>query len=206
MKIDFKKTLSNLYGEKSKEFTLVDVPEMQFLMIDGKGDPGSAPEYQQALETLYPVAYKAKFISKKSMNKDYVVPSLEGLWWAEDMTAFATGLDKSRWLWTMMIMQPDWITADIIEEAKVQVAKKGPLPGLEKLRFEKFTEGKSLQCLHIGSYADEAPTLARLHNEIMPEMGYDFNGHHHEIYLNDPRKTAPEKLKTILRQPVRKKD
>jgi len=205
MKTDFKKTLPKLYGEKSKEFKLADVPEMSFLMINGKGDPGSVPEYQQALEALYPVAYKAKFISKKTLDKDYVVPTLEGLWWAEDMTVFTESLDKSQWLWTMMIMQPDWITAEIIEEAKVQATKKDLLPALEKLRFKKFGEGLSLQCLHVGSYADEAPTLARLHNEIMPEMGYDFNGHHHEIYLSDPRRVVPEKLKTILRQPVRKK-
>ena len=174
-------------------------------MIDGKGDPGSAPEYIQALETLYPVAYKTKFIAKNQLEKDYVVPPLEGLWWAKDMASFTDNYDRNEWLWTMMIMQPEWITSEIIDEAKRQAAKKSPDGKFEKLRFECFEEGQSLQCLHIGSYADEAPVLARLHDEIMPRDGYGFNGKHHEIYLSDPRRVAPEKLKTILRQPVTKK-
>ncbi len=205
MKTDFKKTMKEFYAPKSKEFVLVDVPEMSFLMIDGKGNPNSSKEYTIALETLYPVAYKAKFISKKTLEKDHVVPSLEGLWWAEDMSAFTENLDKSRWSWTMMIMQPEWITANIINDAKHQVANKCSSEALDKLRFERFKEGLSLQCLHIGSYDNEAPALAKLHGEIMPEQGYEFNGIHHEIYLSDPRRVAPEKLNTILRQPVSKK-
>ena len=204
-KVDFKKTMKEFYAPKSPEFVLVDVPEMSFLMIDGKGDPNSSMEYKEALETLYPVAYKTKFISKKTLEKDYVVPSLEGLWWADDMSSFTENLDKSQWSWTMMIMQPEWITAEIISDAKQQAAKKCSSEALSKLRFERFKEGLSLQCLHIGSYDDEAPTLAKLHGEIMPEQSYDFNGRHHEIYLSDPRRVAPEKLKTILRQPVSKK-
>ena len=205
MKTDFKKSMKELYAPKSKEFTLVDVPKMSFLMIDGKGDPGSAPEYTEALQTLYPVAYKAKFIAKNTLDKDYVVPSLEGLWWAEDMASYTENYDRSKWLWTMMIMQPDWITSAIVDEARNLAAKKCSGECLEKLRFESFSEGQALQCLHIGSYADEAPTLARLHDEIMPDGGYDYNGKHHEIYLSDPRRVAPEKLKTILRQPVKMK-
>ncbi len=204
MKTDFKKSMREFYAPKSTEFHLVDVPEMQFLKIDGSGDPNLSPEYRKAVETLYPVAYKTKFISKKELDKDYVVPSLEGLWWADDMSTFTDNLDKSQWSWTMMIMQPEWITADMIEEAKALVIKKCPPGGLAKLRFEKYTEGQSLQCLHVGSYDDEAPVLARLHNELMPEKGLTFNGRHHEIYLSDPRKVTPEKLKTILRQPVKK--
>lgn len=204
-KIDFKKTMKEFYAPKSLEFELANVPEMSFLMIDGKGTPGSSAEYIETLETLYPVAYKTKFISKKALDKDYVVPSLEGLWWAEDMSYYTHNLDKSKWLWTMMIMQPDWITDDIIDDAKQQAAKICSSELLSKMRFERFKEGMSLQCLHIGSYDDEAPTLAKLHNKIMPEQGYDYNGKHHEIYLSDPRRVAPEKLKTILRQPVKKK-
>ena len=204
MKTDFKKTMKEFYAPKSQEFVLVDVPEMSFLMIDGKGDPNSSKEYKITLETLYPVAYKTKFISKKMLEKDYVVPSLEGLWWADDMSTFTENLDKSQWSWTMMIMQPDWITADIIEDAKQQVVKKCSSAALSNLRFERFKEGMSLQCLHIGSYDNEAPTLSKLHNETMPEHGYEFNGKHHEIYLSDPRRVAAEKLKTILRQPVKK--
>jgi hypothetical protein len=203
MKTDFKKTIPEFYAPKSKEFTLVDVPEMSFLMIDGKGDPNTSLAYRDALETLYPVAYKTKFISKKQLDNDYVVPSLEGLWWAKDMSSFGENLDKSQWSWTMMIMQPEWITAEILEEAKGQVAKKCSAELLSKLRFEKYAEGLSLQCMHIGSYDDEAPKLHHLHHQLMPEQGFDFNGKHHEIYLNDPRRTAPEKLKTILRQPVK---
>lgn len=204
MKIDFKKTMPEFYAPKSREFIAVDVPEINFLMINGKGDPNSSQAYKDALETLYPVAYKLKFISKKQLDKDYVVPSLEGLWWAEDMSSFGENLDKSQWSWTMMIMQPEWITMDMIGDAKGQLVKKCSEELLSKLRFEKYAEGLALQCLHIGSYDDEAPKLHHLHHVLMPEQGYNFNGHHHEIYLNDPRRTAPEKLKTILRQPVKR--
>jgi hypothetical protein len=202
-KIDFKKELKHLYRPSSKEFVVVDVPPMNFLMIDGHGDPNTAQEYQDAVETLYAVAYKLKFTSKKELGKDYVVPPLEGLWWAEDMEAFTAARDKSAWDWTMMIMQPEWITQEMVEEAVKQVEKKG-LPALSKLRLETYHEGLAVQILHIGSYDDEAPTIAKMHHEFMPENGYEPTGKHHEIYLSDPRKVAPEKLKTVLRQPVRK--
>jgi hypothetical protein len=182
---------------------VVDVPPMNFLMIDGHGDPNTAQEYQDAVEALYAVAYKLKFMSKREMGKDYVVPPLEGLWWAEDMETFTTARDKSAWDWTMMIMQPEWITQEMVEEAVKQVEKKG-LPALSKLYLETYHEGLSVQILHIGSYDDEGPTIARLHNEFIPENSYEEAGKHHEIYLSDPRKVAPEKLKTVLRQPVRK--
>ncbi|MFN2145179.1 MAG: GyrI-like domain-containing protein [Anaerolineales bacterium] len=203
-KTDFKKTLKNLYQPGRKDFELVEVPEMQFLMVDGTGNPNTAPAYQEALEALYGVAYKLKFLSKKQLERDYVVPPLEGLWWAEDMGAFTAGA-KDDWLWTMIIMAPDWITADLYQQAlDVVVAGKEPPIALDKLRLERYAEGLSAQILHIGSYADEAPTLSRLHHEWMPQNGLDFNGKHHEIYLSDPRRVAPEKLKTVLRQPVKK--
>jgi hypothetical protein len=180
-KIDFKRELKHLYRPSAKEFVVVDVPPEQFLMIDGHGDPNTAQEYQDAVEALYAVSYKVKFMSKKELGKDYVVPPLEGLWWA---------------------MQPEWITQEMIKEAVKQVEKKG-LPALSKLHLETYHEGLSVQILHIGSYDDEAPTIARMH-AFIDEHGYEPAGKHHEIYLSDVRKVAPGKLKTVLRQPVRK--
>ena len=202
--MDFKKELKHLYRPSSKEFVVVDVPEMQFLMIDGHGDPNTAQEYKDAVEALYGVAYKLKFMSKKEPGTNYVVPPLEGLWWAEDMEAFSTQRDKSAWDWTMMIMQPEWITQEMFEEAVKQVQKKKDLAALLKLRLEAYHEGLSAQIMHVGSYDDEGPVLARLHDEFIPQNGYKEAGKHHEIYLGDPRKTAPEKLKTVLRQPINK--
>jgi hypothetical protein len=203
-KIDFKKEWKHLYRPSAKEFVVVDVPPMQFLMIDGHGDPNTAPEYQEAIEALYGVAFKAKFLSKKGLGEDYVVPPLEGLWWAEDMEAFTTQRDKSAWDWTMMIMQPEWITVEMFAEARHQVDKAKGLPGLPKLRLEAYHEGLSAQILHIGSYDDEGPTLHQLHYEFIPQNGYEMAGKHHEIYLSDARRVAPEKLQTVLRQPVRR--
>lgn len=202
-KVDFKKALKHLYRPSAKEFAVVDVPPMNFLMIDGHGDPNTAQEYADAVEALYAVAYKLKFMSKKELGGDYVVPPLEGLWWAEDMETFTTKRDKSAWDWTMMIMQPEWITQKMFEEALKQVEKKKNLPALSKLRLETYHEGQAVQIMHIGSYDDEGPTIARMHASI-DENGYEPAGKHHEIYLGDPRKVAPEKLKTVLRQPVRK--
>ena len=203
-KIDFKKELKSLYRPSSKEFVVVEVPEMQFLMVDGHGDPNVAQEYVDAVEALYAAAYKIKFMSKKELGKDYVVPPLEGLWWAEDMQTFTTKLDKSAWDWTMMIMQPQWITEGFFEQARAVVQKQKSLPALTRLRLETYYEGLSVQVLHIGSYDDEGPTLQRMHSEFIPHNGLEMVGVHHEIYLSDPRKVVPEKLKTVLRQPVRK--
>ena len=201
-KVDFKKTLKPLYAPK-KKFELIEVPKMQFLMVDGHGDPNSAQEYADAVEALFGVAYKMKFISKKTLERDYTVPPLEGLWWAEDMDTFISR-DKSAWDWTMMIMTPDWITAEIFAAAVDEVRKKKSPASLDKVRLEKYHEGLSVQIMHIGSYDDEAPTIAALHNEFLPEHGLTENGKHHEIYLSDPRKVTPEKLKTVLRQPVKR--
>ena len=202
-KIDFKNELKHLYQPSKKDFEVVDVPEMAFLKVDGHGDPNQAPEYTQAVEALYGVAYKLKFISKNE-GKDYVVPPLEGLWWAEDMDSFTSARDKSQWNWTMMIMTPEWITEGMVDTATVEVNQKKDLPGLNKLRWETYQEGLSVQILHLGSYDDEGPVLEKLHQEWMPGNGYTFNGLHHEIYLSDPRRVEPDKLKTILRQPIRK--
>ncbi len=201
-KVDFKKEWKHLYQPKST-FEVIDVPAMNFLMIDGHGDPNVAQEYKDAVETLFPVAYAIKFLSKNELDRDYVVPPLEGLWWAEDMDAFTTARDKSQWDWTMMIMTPDWITTEMYQQGLERAGKKNP-PALDKLRLENYHEGLSVQIMHIGTYEDEGPTLARLHHEFIPANGYRMAGKHHEIYLGDPRKVAPEKLKTVLRQPVQK--
>ncbi|MBN1582354.1 MAG: GyrI-like domain-containing protein [Anaerolineae bacterium] len=202
-KMDFKKELKHLYNPSAKVFTVVDVPSMHFLMIDGHGDPNTARAYQEAVEALYGLAFKIKFVSKRELDKDYVVPPLEGLWWAEDMDTFSSARDKSAWDWTMMIMQPQWITQDIVTESIEQVKEK-ELPALSRIRLEDYAEGLSVQIMHLGSYDDEGPALARLHSEWIPENGYVENGKHHEIYISDPRRVAPEKLKTVLRQPVRR--
>jgi len=202
-KIDFKKELKYLYGPSKKDFQIVEVPKMTFLMVDGHGDPNTAAEYTQAVEALYAVAYKLKFLSKKN-GQDYVVPPLEGLWWAEDMETFTSSRDKSQWDWTMMIMTPDWIQEEDFQHALLEAEKKKDNPALGKTRWETYHEGLSVQILHLGSYDDEGPILEKMHNTWIPENGYTFNGKHHEIYLSDPRRVEPEKLKTVLRQPIRK--
>jgi hypothetical protein len=201
-KIDFKKELKHLYRPTTKEFVVVDVPPMQFLMIDGHGDPNTAQEFSDAVEALYAVSYKLKFTSKKELGKDYVVMVLEGLWWAEDMSAFIRG-EKSAWDWTVMIMQPEWITQEMVEETVRQVEESKGLVALPRLRLDTYHEGLAAQIMHVGSYADEGPTLHRMHDEFIPQNGYERAGKHHEIYLSDMRKVAPEKLRTVLRQPVK---
>lgn len=202
-KIDFKKTLENLYNPPQDGFVMVTVPPMNYLMVDGHGDPNVAAAYGEAVETLYAVAYRLKFLSKQALARDYAVPPLEGLWWAEDMDHYTVKRDKSEWSWTMMIMTPEWINEGMFATAVSEVRSKKNPPALPKLRLELLEEGLVAQIMHIGSYDDEAPTLAHLHNEWLPQNGYTENGKHHEIYLGDPRKVAPEKLKTILRQPIR---
>ncbi len=203
-KIDFKSEWKHLFKPSSKEFEMVDVPGMNFIMVDGHGDPNTAESYLQAVEALYAAAYKIKFHSKKNLERDYVVPPLEGLWWAEDMDSFTAARDKSTWDWTMMIMQPEWVGEEVLESARPEVMKSKHLPALPLVRWERFHEGLCVQILHIGSFDDEGPTIHRLHAEFLPENNLVESGKHHEIYLSDPRKTAPEKLKTILRQPVKR--
>jgi len=183
-------------------FTIVDVPKMQFVMVDGKGDPNVSEDYKAAVQWLYGVSYALKFASKRELGRDYTVAPLEGLWWADDMADFVRG-DKSRWQWTMMIMQPDWIARPMFDAAVARAREKlgTPPPGL---RLEDYDEGLSVQVMHVGPYSAEGPTLARLHGEFLPANGLKETGRHHEIYIGDPRRTAPEKLKTVLRQPVRR--
>ncbi|MFQ5616709.1 MAG: GyrI-like domain-containing protein [Anaerolineales bacterium] len=201
-KIDPKKELKHLYRPSAKKFVVVDVPPMNFLMIDGHGDPNTAQEYQDAVEALYAVAYTLKFKSKKEKGMDYVVPPLEGLWWVDNMEEFSTE-DKDAWEWTAMIMQPEPVTPGMFEEALEQVEKKKNPPALSKIKFESFHEGLSVQIMHIGPYSAEGPTIEKM-RDFIGENGYEPGGKHHEIYLSDPRRTAPERLKTVVRQPVHK--
>ncbi len=203
-KVDLKRELKTYFGGSKAQWEEVTFPAFTYLMIDGRGSPGDGAEYQVALEHLYPAAYGTKFFSKIELNRDYVVPPLEGLWWADDMNAYTTPGRRNEWCWTLMLMLPVWITQDQVAAALEGQAKKKPGLDFAKVRTAALEEGLCLQRLHIGSYADEAPVLAELHNEVLPWRGLAFAGHHHEIYLSDPRKTAPEKLKTVLRQPVRK--
>jgi hypothetical protein len=201
-KIDLKKELKTLYNPTAKEVTLIDAPEMNFIMLDGQGSPESE-QYSKSIEALYAIAYTIKFDKKKADGTDFGVMALEGLWWADDYKDFdpETG-DRNKWKWTMMIMQPDFITKAQFESARQAAAKKKPNPFIAKVRFERFKEGKSVQIMHIGPYAAEAPNIQRMHQKIK-EIGGKLDGKHHEIYLSDPRRVDPAKMKTVLRQPYR---
>lgn len=198
-KIDFKKEYKSLYQPSSKTFSLVEVPPLRYLMFDGSGNPNTSTEFEAGVHALYATSYTLKFMSKKELDKDYVVPPLEGLWWADDMEIFSQG-KKDQYKWIIMILLPEWINEAMVEDAKL---KRENEP-FALLRVETLREGLSAQILHIGSYDNEGPVLQQLHQDFMPKNNLTFNGNHHEIYLSDPRKTAPEKLKTILRQPVKK--
>jgi hypothetical protein len=213
-KIDFKRELKHLYAPSRGVFTTVEVPDMQFLMVDGAGDPNSAQRYQDAVSALYAVAYKLKFMSKRTLERDYVVPPLEGLWWMPGLdglakadsveawlAAFAAS-DRDMWQWTMMIMQPDWITPEMVAEAHESALEDEDTRTMQAMRLAVFQEGMAVQTLHVGPYAAEGPLLADLHVNVLPAQGLREAGKHHEIYLSDPRRVAPEKLKTVLRQPV----
>ncbi|MGV8849197.1 MAG: GyrI-like domain-containing protein [Propionibacteriaceae bacterium] len=199
-KVDLGKALDAYRCDKGR-FRILEVPDLTYLMIDGAGAP-SSPAFADAIDTLYPVAYALKFASKRTLGRDYVVPPLEGLWWADDMDSFTSARDKSRWSWTLMILVPEWVTQDMYEGAVAQVATKKPPARLGDVRFEQLSEGRCVQTLHLGSFDAEASVLATMHDGFIPENGLRMTGKHHEIYLSDFRKVAPEKLRTILRQPV----
>jgi hypothetical protein len=205
-KLDLRKQLKHLYNPPSKKVVEVTVPAMNFLMLDGSGDPNTALEYQQALEALYGLSYALKFTSKKD-GIDYAVMPLEGLWWMDNMGEQYGDVDftadKNRWQWTMMILQPDHITQAMVKAAITELGRKKNPPALDKMRFARFHEGLSAQVMHIGPYSAEKPTIDRLHTYIA-EQGYEPSGKHHEIYLGDPRRTQPEKLRTVIRQPMSK--
>lgn len=200
-KIDLKKEL-DAYRARRGEFRVVEVPPMRYLMLDGHGDPNSSPMFSESIESLYPVAYAMKFASKRELGRDYVVPPLEGLWWADDMTAFTSARDTSAWEWTLMLMVPEWLDGAAFAAAVARVRAKSGAPRLDEVRFEALAEGVCVQTLHVGSFDDEGPVLDRMHHEIIPERGLRPVGSHHEIYLSDFRRVVPEKQRTILRQPV----
>lgn len=199
-KVDLKRELKPLYAPPATP-VLVDVPERPYVMVDGRGDPNTSPAYGEAVAALYTVAYALKFALKRGLGGvDYAVMPLERLWWVPDMSTFSVD-DKASWDWTMMIMQPEVVTPEMVADAIASAAKKKPLPAAARLRPERFGEGRAAQVMHLGPYVAEGPTIARLHASIA-DQGFQFTGKHHEIYLSDPKRTAPERLKTILRQPV----
>lgn len=202
-KIDLKKELKHLYNPSPKEVVIIEAPKMNFLMIDGSGDPNTSQDYKDAVEALFSLSYSLKFIIKKTKAVDYAVMPLEGLWWVDDMSKFSVK-DKDAWKWTSMIMQPEQVTEDSITKAieELKKKKKKKLPALSKIRFESFHEGTSVQIMYIGPFSDEGPTIQKIHEFIRKNEGTP-EGKHHEIYLSDPRKVAPEKMKTILRQPMK---
>lgn len=197
--IDLKKLRGDYTAKKIPE--IVEIPARQFLTIDGAGDPNTAEEYRHAIEALYPLAYALRAALKQASGVAYVVMPLEGLWWAEDMRDFTTA-DKSNWLWTAMIGLPEAVTAAMVQETLPTVTDKKKLVAGDRVRVEEFSEGSAAQILHIGPYATEGPTIARLH-QLIADNGYTLSGKHHEIYLSDPRKADPTKLRTIIRQPFR---
>jgi hypothetical protein len=198
--IDLKKVHKDQYTGRVGKPTLVTVPARSFLMIDGQGDPNTAQEYQDAVSALYPLAYGIRAAVKAATGDAYTVMPLEGLWWADDMSTFAEE-SKSRWKWTMMIGVPDVVSAAMAAEVLPAVTASKQLPAGDKVRLEVYDEGESAQIMYVGPYADEAPTIELLHDFITTQ-GRRRRGLHHEIYLSDPRRTAPEKLRTLIRQPV----
>ncbi|MGD0452664.1 MAG: GyrI-like domain-containing protein [Solirubrobacteraceae bacterium] len=199
-KIDYKRELRELYAP-GRTPAIVEVPELAYLMVDGHGDPNTAAEFSDAVEALYTIAYAAKFAVKRSAGGvDYGVMPLEGLFWAADTSVFTTE-DKSAWDWTLMVMQPDCVTYAIVEEARATAEGKKSLEAIARARFERFAEGLAAQIMHVGPYSAEGPTIQQLH-AFIAEHGYERAGKHHEIYLSDPRRSAPERMKTVVRQPI----
>jgi hypothetical protein len=196
---DIKKERKDLYTARSGDFEIVEVPPLNFLMVDGHGDPNTSPAYREAVAALYAASYAARAVAKERLRRVHTVGPLEGLWSAADLAVFRTR-DKDAWDWTMMIVQPDWIDAELIEAA-LATAREKRFPSVD-VRFEGYAEGRSVQILHVGPYDDEGPVLERLHDEFLPANGLVPTGLHHEIYLSDPRKVEPARLRTILRQPV----
>lgn len=200
-KIDFKKKLKHLYQPSAKEVARVEVPAMNYLMIDGEGDPNTSQAFKNAVEALYSLSFTLKFMVKKGASSmDYGVMPLEGLWWVDDMSAF-TVAEKARWKWTAMIMQPDVITKELVSVAIAEVRKKKNLAALPHVRFERWPEGVCAQIMHIGPFTEEGPTVGKLH-QFIDACGCKRIGKHHEIYLSDIRKADPKTWKTVIRQPM----
>ena len=205
-KLDLKKELKYLYNPSVKKAEIVEVPRLKFLMIDGRIEPGmgpgTSPEFMEKMMAVYGAAYTLKFTSKlrKENPIDYPVMALEGLWWVEDGN-FDINI-KDNWIYTLMMLQPEHISQDMLADALAQIRKKrGDNPALAQLRLEEFEEGLCVQMMHLGPYATEPATIEKMH-AYAREQGYTLHHKHHEIYMGDPRRAQPEKLKTILRHPV----
>jgi hypothetical protein len=201
-KLDLKKDLKYLYQPSAAEVELLRVPRFNYLMIDGEGDPNKSQLFQDATQALYTAAYTLKFMIKKEEGVDYPVIALEGLWWMEDMSQFSME-NRTAWKWTLMILQPAIVTKAVFKKAMKQAMEKKELAALANIRLEPYAEGLSVQIMHVGPYAEEGPSVRKLHAAAR-EHGCQLRGKHHEIYLGDPRKTKPEKLKTVIRQPIQK--
>lgn len=207
-KLDLRKDLKHLYAPSAKNVEVVKVPKFNFVMLDDEIEPGQSPEtsprFQEAFGAVYGVTYTLKFMSKlRERNPiDYTVMALEGLWWV-DSGEFVFAKKDEAWKWTLMVMQPKHITTKMYQEAVQQLKEKKGNPALERLRFESFHEGLCLQMMHIGPYSEEPRTVEKM-RAFAQENGYVFRGKHHEIYLGDPRRSKPEKLRTVLRHPVEK--
>lgn len=200
-KIDYKKQLKHLYAPSARKVEIIDVPQMNFLMVDGEGNPNTSKSFSDAIEALYSLSFTLKFMIKKgAMGVDYGVLPLEALWWADDMSAFSTG-NKDAWKWTVMIRQPEFITLKMVKKATEEVERRKNPASLPLVRFEAFKEGKAAQIMHIGPFSEEGPTIEKVHSFIEAN-GSRRTGKHHEIYLTDIRRAAPEKWKTIVRQPM----
>lgn len=200
-KLDLKREHKNLYTASATTVAVVDVPTLNYLMIDGSGDPNGSVEYAAAIQALFSLSYALKFAIKKAPQAaDYVVMPLEGQWWVDDLKSFSY-TERSGWRWTAMVLQPEFVTAEHVAAQRIEVARKKDLPALERVRFEALSEGSSAQILHRGPFKDEPATIERLHSEIAAR-GLRLVGKHHEIYLTDVSRTAPDKLRTIIRQPV----
>jgi hypothetical protein len=201
-KLDLKKQWKHLYQPKPGVLVEVNVPPITYLMVDGEGDPNTSAAFEQAVEALYSLSYTLKFSLKKSPKPvDYGVMPLEGFWRVNGPRAFHE-TDKSSWKWTAMILQPDFISPEQVERAVNEVRRKKNPAALDRVRFETLNEGPSVQILYTGPFSEEGPTIQRMH-EFIHAAGKELHGRHHEIYLSDPRRTAPAMLKTILRQPMR---
>lgn len=203
--LDLRKDLKAYYAPSAKKVELIEVPAFQFVMLDGAiepgMEPGTSPAFQEAFQALYGISFTLKFESKKRKIDpiDYPVMAMEGLWWVKG--GEFDPARKDDWSYTLMMLQPDHITPEMFQKAQEQLYKKHPTPSVSKLRLERFCEGLSMQIMHVGPYAAEPATIEKM-KAFAQEKGLRRRGHHHEIYLGDPRKAAPDKLKTVLRQPV----
>lgn len=198
---DIKRERRDLYSGRVGRFDMVEVPPMRFAVADGHGDPNTSQDYRRALEALYATSYAVRAAARAELGRVHTVGPLEGLWYAQDPGAF-TARDKAAWSWTMMIWQPDWITPDLLSAALEKVTTTRGPDARERVRFAEHVEGTAVQTLHVGPYDDEGPIIAQMHEEVIPARGAALSGHHHEIYLSDPRRVDPARLKTLVRQPV----